>query len=113
MCRIDIPELHLQQALPSDRYNQVASQPGGGTPGRGNYGLLGASSRGRTAQEALAPFAGFQAQGLVPVTPGKHAGDDDVAMLSQESGIQLSQEPGSAQKQAQAQAGAHHPSQVG
>jgi hypothetical protein len=103
----------LQQALPSDRYNQVAAQPGGGTPGRGNYGLLGASSRAGSGQEALAPFAGFQARGLVPGTPAKSAGDDDVAMLSQESGIQLSQEPGSAQKQPQAQPAPHHFAQVG
>lgn len=86
---IDIPELHTQAPLPSDRYNQVALPQAapGGTPGRANYGLFGASSR---QQEGLAPYSGMQR--MVPGTPSKAGDEDGPAVLSQEAAVQLSQE---------------------
>ena len=73
----------------------------GGTPGRSNYGLLGASSGGGARQEGLAPYAGMQ-RGLLPGTPGR-GGDDPALVLSQEGGLQLSQEAPQQQQQQQQQ----------
>ncbi|KAI3426221.1 hypothetical protein D9Q98_008597 [Chlorella vulgaris] len=107
---IDIPELHTQKALPSDVYNQVAriGPPVAPTPPRPNYGLFGSSaSQGLAAAQPqpLAPYAGFQQRGLVPSTPARDGLEEagGGAWLSQESGIQLSQEPGSAQRTQQQQ----------
>lgn len=104
---VDIPELHTQKQLPGDRYNQVApslppfQQPQSTTPNRANYGLFGSSSRQQQA-EPLAPYAGFQHRGLIPSTPDKDLQDEPAMQLSQESGIQLSQEAPQQQQQQQA-----------
>lgn len=104
--RIDIPELHAQAPLPSDRYNQVAvPQAPSGTPGRANYGLFGASSR---QQEGLVPYSGMQR--MVPGTPSRAGDEDGPAVLSQESAVQLSQE---APQQPAPPAQQHSFSQVG
>ena len=77
----------------------------GGTPGRANYGLFGASSR---QQEGLAPYSGMQR--MVPGTPSRAGDEDGPAVLSQEAAVQLSQE---APQQAAQPAPQHSFSQVG
>lgn len=77
----------------------------GGTPGRANYGLFGASSR---QQEGLAPYSGMQR--MVPGTPSKAGDEDGPAVLSQEAAVQLSQE---APQQPAQPASQHSFSQVG
>lgn len=71
----------------------------GATPGRANYGLLGASSSGGMARqpEGLAPYAGTH-RGLLPGTPGRGL-DDPALVLSQEGGLQLSQDAPQQQQQ--------------
>ena len=96
-CSLDIPELHAQQRLPSDTYNQVAAQPlPQAQAPRVNYGLLGSSSAGggsrAPAAEPLAPYAGVQQRGLIPGTPSRDQGEEQALQLSQEAAIQLSQE---------------------
>jgi hypothetical protein len=103
-CSLDIPELHAQQRLPSDTYNQVAAQPlPQAQAPRVNYGLLGSSSAGggsrAPAAEPLAPYAGVQQRGLIPGTPSRDQGEEQALQLSQEAAIQLSQEAAQQQQQ--------------
>lgn len=121
--RVDIPELHSQQLLPSDRYNQVAQRPtgfglagpaigtgfglagpsstpaGGGTPGRGLFG--GPTGRG-LGGDGLTPYGGSVRAPLVPRgpgTPSKEAAEDEPALVLSQEAPQLG--PSLQQQQAQ------------
>ncbi|KAL4448502.1 hypothetical protein ABPG75_005721 [Micractinium tetrahymenae] len=115
--RIDIPELHSQPPLPSDRYNQVAQRPagfglagpstgssfglagpssapaGGSTPGRGLFGV--STGRG-LGGEGLTPYGGSVRAPLVPPgpgTPSKEAAEDEPALVLSQEAPQLGAPP--------------------
>lgn len=133
---VDIPELHAQQPLPSDRYNQVAQRPagfglagpaagagfglagpsstpaGGGTPGRG---LFGASTGRGLGGEGLTPYGGSVRAPLMPVgpgTPSREAAEDEPALVLSQEAPQLGPPPPQQQElqaqQQQQQQAAHH-----
>lgn len=137
VCSIDIPELHSQQPLPSDRYNQVAPRPagfglatpapgagfglagpsstpaGGGTPGRGLFGVP--SGRG-LGGDGLTPYGGSVRAPLVPDgpgTPSREAAEDEPALVLSQEAPQLGPPPAQQPQQfAQQQQAAQQYTQV-